>query len=76
MVVELGIVFIEILSSFEKIVSHCVNIAIASLSVEYLPKQVYIDTLQQNNKDEIESNLDLFGNKYYLLEKDNKLSIV
>lgn len=74
--VELGIVFIEILSSFEKIVSHCVNIAIASLSVEYLPKQVYIDTLQQNNKDEIESNLDLFGNKYYLLEKDNKLSIV
>ena len=60
--VDSGIAFIEILASYEKIVSHCVNISMASFSMEYMPKQEFIDEIQ-------------FENKYYLLEKDNKLSI-
>lgn len=73
--VDSGIAFIEILASYEKIVSHCVNMSMASFSMEYMPKQEFIDELQFENKEEIKSNLDLFENKYYLLEKDNKLSI-
>ena len=73
--VDSGIAFIEILASYEKIVSHCVNISMASFSMEYMPKQEFIDEIQFENKEEIKSNLDLFENKYYLLEKDNKLSI-
>ena len=73
--VDSGIAFIEILASYEKIVTHCVNISMASFSMEYMSKQSYIDSLQLNDSEEIKSNLDLFGNKYYLLEKDNKLSI-
>ena len=73
--VDSGIAFIEILASYEKIVSHCVNMSMASFSMEYMPKQEFIDELQYENKEEITSNLGLFENKYYLLEKDNKLSI-
>ena len=49
--------------------------SMASFSMEYMPKQEFIDELQYENKEEITSNLGLFENKYYLLEKDNKLSI-
>ncbi len=75
--VENGIAFIEILASFEKIISHCVNIAISSLNImnnkEYITKSDYIN-LMYNDEDEIlEKNIDRYYNEYTLLEKDNKL---
>ncbi len=75
--VENGIAFIEILASFEKIISHCVNISISSLNImnnkEYITKSDYIN-LMYNDEDEIlEKNIDKYYNEYTLLEKDNKL---
>ncbi len=75
--VENGIAFIEILASFEKIISHCANIAISSLNImnskEYITKSDYIN-LMYNDEDEIlEKNIDRYYNEYTMLEKDNKL---
>ncbi len=75
--VENGIAFIEILSAYEKIISHCVNISIASLNVfgDYITKHEYLDFIYLNEEDLLISKKNEYKEKYKLLELDNKLNI-
>lgn len=76
--VENGIAFIEILSAYEKIISHCVNISIASLNVfgDYITKHEYLDFIYLNEEDLLISKKKEYNEKYKVLELDNKLNIV
>lgn len=75
--VENGIAFIEILSAYEKIISHCVNISIASLNVfgDYITKHEYLDFIYLNEEDLLINKKNEYNEKYKKLELDNKLSI-
>ncbi len=77
--VENGIAFIEILSSFEKIISHCLNISICSINFaeyeDYMTKHEYLNIIYSKEKETLEKDIEKFNYKYELLAKDNKLKV-
>jgi len=77
--VENGIAFIELLADMDKIINHCINIAVQSLNVvakdEYVTKHDFMTNLSVNYKDDINSYKENFEYKYEHLAEDNKLEI-
>ncbi len=78
--VEAGITFIEILSVYEKIIGHCINISVASMNYRtdeaYITKHEYFDEIHKNDINSIKTKVDEFKEKYEMLERDDKLSII
>jgi len=78
--VESGITFIEILSVYEKIIGHCINISVASMNYrtdeEYITKHEYFVEMHKNDMKLIRAKMDQFKEKYEMLERDNKLSLI
>ena len=77
--VENGIAFIELLADMDKIINHCINIAVQSLNVvakdDYVTKHDFMTNLSVNYKDDINSYKENFEYKYEHLAEDNKLEI-
>lgn len=78
--VEAGIAFIEILSVYEKIIGHCINISVASINYRtddvYMTKHEYFDEIHKNDMNLIKTKIAEFKDKYEMLERDNKLSLI
>lgn len=78
--VEAGITFIEILSVYEKIIGHCINISVASMNYRtdeaYITKHEYFDEIHKKDITLIKTKVNEFKKKYEMLERDNKLSLI
>ena len=78
--VEAGIAFIEILSVYEKIIGHCVNISVASMNYStdrgYVTKHEYLNGIHIKDKRAIKEAIEKFNQKYEMLEKDDKLKLI
>ena len=77
--VDTGITFIEILTVYEKIVDHCVNVTIETANNtaddEYVTKHEYLNVLYAEEGETLKSKLNAFTHKYETLLEDNKLSV-
>ena len=77
--VENGIAFIELLADMDKIINHCVNIAVQSLNIvgkdDYVTKHDFMSALSIDKKEDINSNIENFEYKYEHLAEDNKLEL-
>ena len=77
--VENGIAFIELLADMDKIINHCINIAVQSLNIvgkaEYVTKHDFMSSLSLNKREDINSCIENFEYKYEHLAEDNKLEI-
>lgn len=77
--VENGIAFIELLADLDKIINHCINIAVASLNIvakeEYVTKHDFMDKLSREYREDINSHIENFEYKYEHLAEDNKLEL-
>ncbi len=77
--VDTGITFIEILTVYEKIVDHCVNVTIETANNtadnEYVTKHEYLNVLYAKEGETLKSKLNAFTHKYETLLEDNKLSV-
>ena len=77
--VENGIAFIELLADMDKIINHCVNIAVQSLNIvgkdDYVTKHDFMSALSIDKKEDIKSNIENFEYKYEHLAEDNKLEL-
>lgn len=75
--VETGMVFMEALVIYEKIIDHCLNIAISGInyvtSTEYVTKHEYLEKIFIKNNRILELKKDEISKRYTLLAKDNKL---
>lgn len=75
--VETGMVFMEALVIYEKIIDHCLNIAISGInyvtSTEYVTKREYLDKIFIKNNGVLELKKEEISKRYTLLAKDNKL---
>ena len=78
--VEAGITFIEMLSVYEKIIGHCINISVASMNYRtdeaYITKHEYFDEIHKNDINLIKTKIAEFKDKYEMLERDDKLSLI
>lgn len=76
--VDTGITFIEILTVYEKIVDHCVNVTIETATNtaddEYVTKHEYLNILYAEEGEILKSKFNAFTHKYETLFEDNKLS--
>ncbi len=76
--VDTGITFIEILTVYEKIVDHCVNVTIETATNtaddEYITKHEYLNILYAEEGEILKSKFNAFTHKYETLFEDNKLS--
>ena len=77
--VENGIAFIELLADMDKIINHCINIAVQSLNIvgkdDYVTKHDFMSALSIDKKEDINSNIENFEYKYEHLAEDNKLEL-
>ena len=77
--VENGIAFIELLADMDKIINHCINIAVQSLNIvakdDYVTKHDFMTNLSINYKEDINSYKENFEYKYEHLAEDNKLEL-
>ena len=77
--VENGIEFIELLADMDKIINHCINIAVQSLNIvakdDYVTKHDFMTNLSINYKEDINSYKENFEYKYEHLAEDNKLEL-
>ncbi len=77
--VDTGISFIEILSAYEKIVDHCLNISIEfsnyKSNQQYITKHEYLNNLYLEHGEDLKSKLNTFSHKYEALVDDNKVKI-
>ena len=77
--VENGIAFIELLADMDKIINHCINIAVQSLNIvgkaEYVTKHDFMSSLSLNKREDINSCIENLEYKYEHLAEDNKLEI-
>ena len=77
--VENGIAFIELLADMDKIINHCINIAVQSLNIvgkdEYVTKHDFMTSLSLNKREDINSCIENLEYKYEHLAEDNKLEI-
>ena len=77
--VENGIAFIELLADMDKIINHCINIAVQSLNIvakdDYVTKHYFMTNLYINYKEDINSYKENFEYKYEHLAEDNKLEL-
>lgn len=77
--VENGIAFIELLADMDKIINHCINIAVQSLNIvakdDYVTKHDFMTNLYINYKEDINSYKENFEYKYEHLAEDNKLEL-
>ena len=77
--VENGIAFIELLADMDKIINHCINIAVQSLNIvakdDYVTKHDFMTNLSINYKEGINSYKENFEYKYEHLAEDNKLEL-
>ena len=77
--VDIGLTFIEILTVYERIIGHCINISVASVNYmndeEYVTKHEYYDAMTIKDEKALELKIDEFTDKYEKLAKDDKLSV-
>ena len=64
---ELGFIFNDLLNSFERVAAHCSNIAITILEFQdsHLKEHDYVATLDRNNQNTYELQLQFYKNKYF-----------
>lgn len=77
--VEIGLAFIEILTVYERIIGHCINISVAAVNYmndeDYITKHEYYDTMTVKDEKILEIKLNEFTARYEKLAKDDKLSM-
>lgn len=78
--VETGIAFVEILSVYEKIIRHCINISIEftnyyTTEEKYVTKHEYLNMLYAKQNVALKSKLNEFSHKYESLINNNNLTI-
>lgn len=78
--VETGIAFVEILSVYEKIIRHCINISIEftnyyTTEEKYVTKHEYLNMLYAKQNVALKSKLNEFSHKYESLLNNNNLTI-
>lgn len=77
--VDIGLTFIEILTVYERIIGHCINISVAAVNYmndeEYVTKHEYYDAMTIKDEKALEIKIDEFTDKYEALAKDDKLSV-
>lgn len=76
--VDIGLTFIEVVTVYERIIGHCINISVAAVNYmndeDYITKHEYYDAMSVKDEKALEIKLKEFTARYEKLAKDDKLS--
>lgn len=77
--VETGMAFMEILTVYERIIGHCINISVAAINYvtdeDYVTKHEYYHSMSVEDKETLRLKLEELNHRYELLARDDKLCV-